>query len=422
MSDDVQFLLYSPTLGTLDLTASFDTYGYMLYGAQFGVATAATSTADALIGQSVSSSGFTVRDDVSFYVRVESVRATNDGKRLSDGCAAIERWHRATDAEFRYKPRGGAWSCLPIIVDPRSRRGGLKVASVPAPVGGVDVVVDEWNDAVRWLQLTLTCAPFVLAASETTSTVSLASSVGSLTVVGAGDAAATVTLGGANALDKCLVYLAPAMPAFSPLLRSHMAAGGATLDRSGQPAFYSTTWRALSGKVASIDGSNLPAGGYAVVAHLFNNTTAQSLQIPITITANGITTTALSAPVDLPASGTLFEGIAGFVLPETDDTVTITFGTVANVYVDEVFILPMIEGSSLNLLDSIAGLAKTISAPLTSNQRWVPPVEAIESAPPLLTAESMTVVVASAGNASPSCTISYRPAALTFTQGEEDTA
>jgi hypothetical protein len=217
----MQVVLYSPTLGTLDLTASAANSGLpcdlLLANYDMGLLQPELSTIQAMFGDIQTQTGYTDRTPVFHVV----ARAEAEADRAAGG-EAIAKWINAGDCELRYTPTDGPTSCLLVLSGYASH--------VAAPNGSDDRFVTEWQGTpLRWFEVHLTTAPQVLAAEATTATLSgsgLASGV--VTVEGTFPAAATVVATASAGLGETIVYTGP--NEYDPAMRSRV-----TTDIDGEP-------------------------------------------------------------------------------------------------------------------------------------------------------------------------------------------
>lgn len=209
----MQVVLYSPSLGTLDLTSSAANSGrsfdLLLADYDMGLLQPELSTIQGMFGDIQTQTGYTDRTPTFHVV----ARAEDEADRVAGG-EAITKWIDAGDCELRYTPTDGPTSCLLIL-------SGY-AAHVAAPNGGDDRFVTEWEGTpLRWYEVHLTTSPQVLAAEATTASLSgsgLASGV--VTVEGTFPAAATIAATAGAGLGETIVYTGP--DDYDPALRSRM--------------------------------------------------------------------------------------------------------------------------------------------------------------------------------------------------------
>lgn len=361
----MQVVLYSPTLGTLDMTASAANstrdFDALLANYDMGLLQPNLSAIDGMFGDIQDQTGYPDRTP-TFHV---AVRADTEAKRVAGG-EMVGKWITADDCELRYIPDDGPTSCLMLL-------SGY-IAHVASPSGSGDKFATEWQgNNVRWYEVHLTTAPQVLAADATDASLSgsgIASGV--VTIEGTFPAAATITATAGAGLGKTVIYAGPVE--YAPGLRANLKVSGGSLTRSSAPHFYkgadSADWQQLDGAIFGVPAADLPAGDYAFVAHIYNdNASAQTLLPTLTVTTliggNIIDTAPVgSMGVTVGASAEALVSLGSVTIDragitpgaESSTTINVAVDDVPGlVYIDELFALRIAPGSSLTMLDAGSG-------------------------------------------------------------------
>lgn len=308
-------------------------------GADFGDPEPVTQAIDELLGSMVEVSRWQNRQ-ASFVVTC----AAPDGEALAEGERALGAY-MAGRFELVWEPIADFAQPVSFWIEPGSRWPRV---SEPQ---GLEWDVAELLTSRRSWQVTLTARPFVLAASPTATEWVLAGVQGThtVTVGGVAPASAGLSISAAAGLGKVVAHVASTPLAYNPGLRAHMTSATATLSRAGVPAFAGTTWRAYTGSTFSIPANTLPDGPYEIVAHA-HSSTAETIALPWTAqtkvsgVAVGPSWSGTSDPVAFTTTVDQLVPLGKIALPiiASDDpaaTLEITFGTAANVYVDEAFLL-----------------------------------------------------------------------------------
>lgn len=442
----MQVVLYSPTLGTLDLTATAANsglaYDLLLANYDMGLLQPDLSAIEGMFGDIQDQTGYADRTPV-FHV---AAGANAETDRVAGG-EAIGRWITAGDCELRYIPEDGATSCLLIL-------SGY-VAHVAAPSDNGDKFATEWQgNPIRWYEVHLTTAPQVLAADATAASLGGSGvASGTVAIEGTFPAAATITATASAGLGKTIIHTSPVE--YAPGLRSRLTVSGTTLDRN-RPHFYKgsdgTTWQQLDGAIFGVPATDLPAGDYAFVAHVFNNTAVAQTVLPTltvtTIVGGNIVDTApvgTLGAVIAPSSEALISlgsasvdraGISAGA--ESSTTINIAVSNVpGTVYFDEAFAFRVDPASSLTMVDAGLGspalgmahsLASVAAAPRPDQVPTVirglasdatrsigPGADLAQMEPPMLSPGNNMVFVASAGvDDTVTVDVSYRSAHATY--------
>lgn len=443
----MQVVLYSPTLGTLDLTARAGSSGrafdIWLANYDMGLLQPDLTAVDGAFGDIQNQTGFADRTP-TFHI---AVRAESETDRAAGG-EMVGKWINAGDCELRYTPSQGPTSCLLIL-------SGY-TAHVAAPSGDDDRFSSEWQgNQLRWYEVHLTTAPQVLSAdadSAALSGVGIASGV--VTIEGTFPAAATITATSNAGLGQTIVYTSPDQ--YTPGLRATLSASGGTITRASAQHFYkgssSAKWEKLNGALFEVPATALPAGDYALVGHVFNNNASAQTLIPtMTVTtfvggnavgsvvagalgvAIGATTEALVSLGGVTIDrGGISAGVESSAIVQIAAT-----GLPADLYFDEVFAFKIDPDSSLTMVDAGAGASalgsahsrvtitasprpdrvSSISRGLMSDAtRSIGPGSALAQmeAPMLPPGDNFVFVAAAGVDATVSATVAYRSAHVTY--------
>jgi hypothetical protein len=443
----MQVVLYSPTLGTLDLTARGSSSGrdfdIWLANYDMGILQPDLSAIEGMFGDIQNQTGFADRTP-TFHI---AVRADTEIARAAGG-EMVGKWINAGDCELRYVPDEGPTSCLLILSGYTSH--------VAAPSGGDDKFGTEWQGSqFRWYEVHLTTAPQVLSAEADSASLSGAGiASGVVTIEGTFPAAATVTATSNAGLGQTIIYTSP--HEYVPALRSTLSTSGGTITRTGAQHFYkgsdSANWEKLNGALFEAPATDLPAGDYAFVAHVFNNSSSAQTLLP---------TMTVTTFVGGSAVGNVMAGSLGVAIGATTEAlvslggVTIDRGGIsagaeastivqiaasglpADLYFDEVFAFKIDAGSSLTILDAGAGASAlgsahsrvTIAASprpdqvasisrglLSDTTRSIGPGSALAQmeAPMLPPGDNFVYVAAAGVDATVNATVEYRSAHATY--------
>jgi hypothetical protein len=169
----------------------------------------------------------------------------------------------------------------------------------------------------------------------------------------------------AAGLGRTIVYSAPELASgYAPPIRRFQTVSGATLLRSGVPAFFSTTWTKLNSTTFEIPASALPSGPFVLMGNLyaasaFNGSVPWTAQVKINGALVGPVQTA-SAPVSIASTKDGLFSLGGQVLPPMEvgagASVVITFGTIStDLYFDDLFLLYQGDDTSLTIVECGSG-------------------------------------------------------------------
>lgn len=443
-----QVVLYSPSLGTLDLTATAGTSGraFSLWLANYdmGLLQPDLSAIEGMFGDTQDQTGYADRTP-TFHV---ASGAATEANRVAGG-ETLEQWITAGDCELRYVPDDGPTSCLLIL-------SGY-VAHVASPSNSGDKFAAEWQgNQIRWYEVHPTTAPQVLAADATTTPLTGAGiATGDLDIDGTFPAAATITATAASGLGKTIIHTSPVH--YTPSIRSHLQVSSSeTLSRAGAPHFYkgasSDQWPQLTGCIFGVPAGSIAPGDYAFVAHVYNNSDiAQTLLPAMTVTtviggnivdtapvgSIGVTVPAQSfALISLGAAAIDRAGISAGA--ESSTTINVATGDFpASIWLDDLFAFRIDPMSSLTMVDagsgspalgtahSLVSLAAsprpdqvpTISRGLASDatQAMGPGADLAQMESPMLAPGYNMVFVASAGvDGTVTAEVAYRSAHATY--------
>lgn len=310
-----------------------------LAGADYGDPEPVTQAIDDLLGSMLQVSRWQNRQ-VSLIVTC----AAPDGEALAEGERALGAY-LADRFELVWEPVAEFAQPVSFWIEPGSRWPRV---SEPQ---GLEWDLAEALQSRRSWQLTLSARPFVLAAAPTVTTWTPSGAQGAhtCTVGGVAPASAGLSIAATGGLGKVVAHVASTPLAYSPAMRQRATSTGTTLSRPSVPAFAGTDWMPYSGRVFSIPAATLPDGPFEILAHA-HSTTAQTIALPWTAqtkvggVAVGPVWSGTSDPIAFTTTVDQLVPLGKIALPiiASDDpaaTLEITFGTAANIYVDEGFLL-----------------------------------------------------------------------------------